>query len=203
MACSITRRQLMQMFCVAIPAALLESMGFDVFQDERICVHVYDPSKSIPPPLLEDHDSKMPRAEDQPYFQSGLPEIILCTFETRFLNLFQYFWPVSEKEFRKMQETIQVKLAIPKVSRDQDLKELARYLDQNGQLKVSRDVTPAVIFTLNDYTAYWLPEIVQICRSAKITEFVIFKDPSKPPYLCSYPAQQKGFKRPPPISSKS
>ena len=27
----------------------------------------------------------------------------------------------------------------------------------------------------------------------------IFKDPSKPPYLCSYPSQQKGFKKKPPI----
>ncbi|MCK8600122.1 hypothetical protein [Desulfoferrobacter suflitae] len=193
----------MQMFCVAIPAALLDSVGFDVFQDELICVHVYDPSKLIPAPLLEARDGKMSRNEDQRYFQSGLPELMLCTSRVRFLDLFQYFWPISREEFRRMQEKIEAKLAKAKLISDQDVEEIARYLDQNDQLAVAGDVTSAVILTLNDHTVQWASEIVQICRSAKITELVIFKDPLKPPYLCSYPAQQKGFKRPPPIGSKS
>jgi len=193
----------MQMFCLAIPAALLDCIGFDVFQDERICVHIYDLNDSIPPPLLEVHDGKRLPRDGKTYFQSGLPELLLCTSGSRFLDLFQYFWPISQQEFRSMQEEIQVKTAKAKLISAQDVEELARYLARNDQLTEAGNETSAVILTLNDHTLRWASEIVQVCRSAKITEFVVFKDPSKPPYLCSYPARQKGFKRPPPIGSKS
>ncbi|MGD8963811.1 MAG: hypothetical protein PVF29_03570 [Desulfobacterales bacterium] len=42
-----------------------------------------------------------------------------------------------------------------------------------------------------------LPELI-VCRTEK-SLLDIFKDPSKPPYLCSYPYRQKGFKKKPPI----
>jgi hypothetical protein len=116
------------------------------------------------------------------------------------LDLFQYFWPVSQQEFQSMQAAIEVKLASTKIFSYQEIEQLSQYLDRNPRLSAFKDLNSAVFLTLNDYTKHWVSEIIHMCRSRHITEFVIFKDPSMPPYLCSYPAQQKGFKRPPPMS---
>jgi hypothetical protein len=53
--------------------------------------------------------------------------------------------------------------------------------------------------TLNDLTRNTCRQLVNICREKRVAELVVFKDPSKPPYLCSYPSRQKGFKKKPPI----
>jgi hypothetical protein len=191
----------MRLFCISIPAALLSSSGLNIFADERICVHVYELNNPIPEPLLEKQPNIPARSKSKHYFQSGLPELIVCTSRVRFLDLFQYFWPLSPEEFRSMQEATEVKFAKPEIFSDKDVEELSRYLSENDSLNGSQRMTSAVVLTLNDYTMNWVSEIVQTSRKSNIAELVIFKDPARPPYLCSYPAQQKGFKRPPPIGS--
>jgi hypothetical protein len=76
---------------------------------------------------------------------------------------------------------------------------LAKYMENihsesKGDLKKT-----AIIFTLNNFTRYFIADILNLWQAFGVNEFVLFKDPSKPPYLCSYPSLQKGFKKPPPI----
>jgi hypothetical protein len=58
--------------------------------------------------------------------------------------------------------------------------------------------TSTVVLTMNEYTRYWASNVATAAREASVSELVIFKDPSVPPYLCEHEALQKGFKRPPP-----
>ena len=60
--------------------------------------------------------------------------------------------------------------------------------------------TAALILTLNDYTRYWSSHVITRWRNSTVKELVIFKDPTRAPYLCDYQALQKGFKRPPPLA---
>jgi len=75
-------------------------------------------------------------------------------------------------------------------------------LAKQKNLRQNKRDSYAVILTLNDYTKYTCPHLIESCRINKIDELIIFKDPSRPPYLCSHPSQQKGFKRPPPIGAR-
>ena len=70
---------------------------------------------------------------------------------------------------------------------------------EKAEEKEKEDTKSAIIFTYNDMTKYFASEIISQWQGFGIEELVLFKDPSKPPYLCSYPSLQKGFKRPPPI----
>jgi len=201
MTSTLTRRQVMRLFCASIPAALVSSSGLDIFADERICVHVYGLNSPIPAPLLKQQATPPARRNSKQYFQSGLPELILCTSRVRFLDLFEYFWPLSPEQIQRMQEVTEVKLAEPEIRSSRAVEEFSRCLGENDLPSGSPLSSSAVVLTLNDYTMYWASEITQLSRTRNIAELVIFKDPARPPYLCSYPAQQKGFKRPPPIDS--
>lgn len=200
MRCSLTRRQVIKVFCLSMPAALLASNAFGRSEDDHLCVHVYSPNGSIPEPLLQHHEKKESHSPEKEYFQSGLPEFMLCTSEVKFVDLFQYFWPISQEEFRHMREAIEVKFAKPELS-DRGMEEFSIFLDRHGGLSIPQGMTSAIVLTLNDHTVQYVSEVVQIARHKNIAELVIFKDPSKPPYLCSFPAEQKGFRRPPPIGS--
>jgi hypothetical protein len=80
-----------------------------------------------------------------------------------------------------------------------DVVDFSKYLEDHRDALSMRDKKTAIIFTLNDFTKYYTSDLVELWRNYGIKEFVLFKDPSRSPYLCSYPALQKGFKRPPPI----
>ena len=75
----------------------------------------------------------------------------------------------------------------------------SRYLENNWNGSKKEGAKSAIIFTYNDMTKYFASEIISLWHNFGIIEFVLFKNPSKAPYLCSYPSLQKGFKRPPPI----
>jgi hypothetical protein len=168
----------------------------DVFDDERVCVHVFDPKISIPEPLLKRYDKIPARAEQGSLFNIGIPELIICGTTSSFLNIFQYFWPITRKEFQKIHGMISVQFD-SEINGKEDTEHFSRYLkDQMGNLR-SEGNKSAIILTLNDYTKYWASDLIQTWRNVSVEEFVIFKDPTSAPYLCDYPSLQKGFKRPP------
>lgn len=56
----------------------------------------------------------------------------------------------------------------------------------------------AAVFTHNDFTRFFSRRLVSTFRRFGIEEIVVFKDPTVSPYLCDFPALQKGFRRQPP-----
>jgi hypothetical protein len=170
----------------------------DVFDDEQVCIHVFTSGILIPKPLLKSYRRVPRRPKRGRLFQVGIPELLVCTTATGFLNVFQYFWPVSRDEFRYLQEEMSVQFEKEEVRGRGDVDDLARYLEAEGDELRSGSGTSAVVLTLNGYTRYWSSELIALWRDSGIEEFVVFKDPRRGPYLCDYPSLQKGFKRPPP-----
>ncbi len=113
--------------------------------------------------------------------------------------MFQYFWPVSRQEITRFQKAIEIQYKILKIHATKNLRNLEKILDTQNNYHLSKAASLAIILTLNDYTRHICNHLVGICKKYDVDELVIFKDPTKPPYLCSYPSRQKGFKKPPPI----
>jgi hypothetical protein len=86
----------------------------------------------------------------------------------------------------------------PEITGRKDIDELTSYLQEQKISIRSKSTNMALVLTFNEYTKYWVAHLFETWRNAGIGEFVIFKDPSRAPYLCDYPSLQKGFKRPPP-----
>ncbi len=203
MMCNLSRREILRFFAIALPATLFGFKTRDYFDKELVCVHVYDPSQELPEPLLAQFQKSGQRSSDAEYFQIGLPELILCRTEMRLLEMFQYFWPLTSSEVKRLQKLVKI---IYKQAVTEDtikIADLQKILKEQNNFRQSKEENLAVILTLNDYTKYACPDLIEICRTEKINELIIFKDPSRPPYLCSHPSQQKGFKRPPPIGEQS
>ena len=184
---------------VVLPATLFGYHKTDYFDEELVCVHVYNPSQDLPSPLLKVHGEISKRTENEQYFQIGLPELVLCETKITLLDMFQYFWPVSHQEITRFQKEIEIRHKILKVHGIKDLRSLEKILDTQNTDHFRKAASLAVILTLNDYTRHICKHLVGICKKYDVDELVIFKDPSKSPYLCSYPSRQKGFKKPPPI----
>jgi hypothetical protein len=113
-------------------------------------------------------------------------------------HMFQYFWPFSRDDFARMQQSIEIRHYRPIVRGAPDIDDFAMYLRDHKTELDRGSTSSAVIFTFNEFTRHWTPEVIAASRDAGVKEFVLFKDPTQPPYLCTYPAKQKGFKRPPP-----
>ena len=197
-----TRRQILQMLSMILPASVL---GFrvesaqDAFDKELVCVHIFQPGFKIPEPLWDRHDSIPAPRDHSDLFNLRIPELILCATEKDFLSIFEYFWPIKRSEFYDTVRKVSVKYEKPKITSKSDVSEFARYLGNiNADTKRNLKNT-AIIFTLNDFTRYFVADYLNLWQTFGIDEFVLFKDPSKSPYLCSYPSIQKGFQRPPPI----
>ena len=203
MMCKLSRREMLRFFAIALPATLFGFKTGDYFDKELVCVHVYDPSQKLPAPLLAQFRRIDQRSSDTEYFQIGLPELILCRTEIRLLEMFQYFWPVARAEVKQMQGLVKIIYKRPVLDDDVKIEELQKILKKQNNHRPSKKDSLAVILTLNEYTRFACPDLIQICRTHKINELIIFKDPSRPPYLCSHPSPQKGFKRPPPIGAQS
>jgi hypothetical protein len=186
---------MLRFLTVVLPTALMGYKAIDYFDEELVCVHVYDLSQNLPDPLLESNETSEKRIEGGSYFQIGLPELILCRTEMKLLDIFDYFWPVTRSEIQRFQNSSTVLYSLPMIE----------YVDLFAGLEtaITRAKTQkgslAAILTLNDYTENACLRLVNIGRARGVAELVIFKDPSKPPYLCSYPSRQKGFKKKPPI----
>ncbi|MBM4160024.1 MAG: hypothetical protein FJ217_02885 [Ignavibacteria bacterium] len=195
----LTRRELLRLLASAVPSlTLLAQVKEDIFQQERICLHIYDPKQSIPDPLKERQPSPGRRSPSRKYFHAGISELILCTSSERLLNIFQYFWPVSGPEFRQLQESISVQFEKPTVSDSGAIDQLKKYLGEQRSSLQREAANVAVVFTYNDYTRFFTPILVDLCKTGEVHELLIIKDPTKAPYLCDHPSIQKGFRKPPP-----
>ena len=197
----LTRRELLRLFSVALPAALLGFSGRDYFDDELVCIHVYNMNGDIPEPLLANYDMIPLRSKKESYFQIGLPELILCQTKIRLLDVFEYFWPFSRQDFEHMQRSISINFQRRVILGSNEITHLSEYLKLHAKSLQKPNATLAVILILNDYTKYWCYSLVDLCRNSDIEELVIIKNPARAPYLCSHPSQQKGFKKPPPYSA--
>ena len=196
MGCRLSRREMLRFLTVVLPTALFGFKTIDYFDEELVCVHVYGLSQNLPEPLTERNELPEKRIERGSYFEIGLPELILCRTENRLLDIFTYFWPITRPEIQRFQNSSQVLFSLPTIDDAEQLGELEAALNRDGQIQKE---SLAVILTLNAYTRNACRRLVDICREKGVAELVIFKDPSKPPYLCSYPSRQKGFKKKPPI----
>ena len=199
MDCRLSRREMLRFLTVVLPTALFGYEAIDYIDEELVCVHVYGLSQNLPDRLLESHEASEKRIEGGSYFQIGLPELILCRTEIRLLDIFAYFWPITRPEIQRFQNSSKVLFSLPVVEHVDQLAGLETVLEQTGKKQKAQKKSLAVILTLNSYTRNVCRRLVNICREEGVGEMVIFKDPSKPPYLCSYPSQQKGFKKKPPI----
>ena len=199
MMCNLSRREMLRFLAIALPATLFGFKTRDYFEKELVCVHVYDPSQDLPEPLLAQSRKSGQRLSDTEYFQIGLPELILCRTEMKLLEMFQYFWPVTDPEVKRLRGLVKIIYKQPVMEDIGKIADLQKIVEEQNNRSQSKKAGLAVILTLNDYTKYSCPHLIEICRTNKIDELIIFKDPSRPPYLCSHPSQQKGFKRPPPI----
>ncbi len=194
-----TRREILQFFTMLIPATLLGFREKDSFDEELVCVHIFQPTFQIPEPLLTQYRTIPTRDKLKNLFQVGIPELLLCTTEIKFLSIFQYFWPITRSEFQSSYKQISIEYNKLELNEKKDILDFSRYLESNWNGSKKEDTKSAIIFTYNDMTKYFASEIISQWQGFGIKELVLFKDPSKAPYLCSYPSLQKGFKRPPPI----
>ena len=198
--CDYTRREILRILYLSLPISLLGCrINKDAFDEERVCVHVFNKGISIPEPLIKGYDNIPARTVGNKLFEVGIPELLICKTTFSCLDMFQYFWPVTREEFKRLHGSLTVKFERSLITKKEDIEDFSRYLDgQPGSLR-SESTKSVVILTLNNYTKYWSSRIITSWQNAGVEELVIFKDPAKAPYLCSFPSVQKGFKRPPPI----
>lgn len=190
---------MLRFLTVVLPTALFGYKLIDYFDEELVCAHVYALSQDLPDPLLEINEESEKRIEGESCFQIGLPELFLCRAQIRFLDIFAYFWPITQPEIQRFQNSSKVLFSLPVIEHIDQLAGLETALNRTGEKQKNKKGSLAVILTLNRYTRNACHRLVHICRQKGVEEMVIFKDPSKPPYLCSYPSLQKGFKKKPPI----
>ncbi len=195
----LSRREFLERLAAVYAGAVTVacSRRGDRFAQERVCIHVLHPQEFLPAPLLEKTDLQPRRRATLDYFNIGLPELAVCETRTMLLDLFQYFWPFSRDDFETLQKAVQIRYQKPAINTSADVAEVAAYLREHRSQWGKAGTGSAVLFTWNDFTRQWSPEIAAACRESAVQEFVVFKNPTEPPYLCDYPAKQKGFKRPP------
>ena len=198
---ALTRREFLQRLTGAYAAALIGgcSRRRDWFAKEQVCIHILRPREFIPAPLTETTDVARPvrRAADE-YFNIGLPELAFVESRGKLLELFQYFWPFSREDLDAFERSVEIRYQKGRLNTLADATEFAGYLREHRPEPGRRGLSAAVVFTWNDFTRQWSPQIATACRDSGVDEFVVFKDPTVAPYLCEYPAEQRGFKRPPP-----
>jgi len=168
------------------------------FGRELVCIHVFHPTEQLPGPLLERMEQIASRPSGKRYFNIGLPEAVRCTTGTKFLEMFPYFWPFSRTDFDQLERALQIHWHKEVIDGSSDLDELVRYIHTHPDALKQPGTSSAVLFTFHEYTRRLTAYLVGVCREAGIAELVLFKDPSQAPYFCTYPALQRGFKRPPP-----
>ena len=199
MNCGLSRREMLRFLTVVLPTAIFAHRLVDYFDEELVCVHVYGLSQNLPEPLLERPKKSAKRLEGMSYFQIGLPELIVCRAEKSLLDIFAYFWPLTRPEIKRFQNSSEVLFSLPVIEHVDHFAGFEMALNRARERQKAQKGSLAVILTLNDFTRNACPQLVNICLEKGVAELVIFKDPSKPPYLCSYPFRQKGFKKKPPI----
>lgn len=190
---NLTRRQLLDVLAVALPAGSLACNRRELLADERICVHVFPESLALPESLLEEFDAAPTRRPATAPFATGLPELFVCSSSIPFLQLFPYFWPIETDELRRARESIRILFQLDLLGSSGDADGAERWLA--GRALPAGSVG---VFTYNEFTRHFARRLLTAYRNAALSEIVVFKDPTVSPYLCDAPARQKRFRRPPP-----
>ncbi len=194
-----TRREFLVRLSAAHAAMALgcnQSSEGDWLGRERVCIHVFDLREPLPGPLQET-DTAVPPRGNKAYFNPGIPELALCTTSMKFLQMFQYFWPVTREEMARLERTTELRFQRAIINSGREIEEFAAYLRAHRGDSRPPGTSIAALFTFHDYTRQWIAAVVRASQQAGVDEFVLFKDPTLPPYLCDYPSRQKGFRRPP------
>jgi hypothetical protein len=194
----MTRRELLERLSFICMVAGLGCRAEDWFDRELVCIHIFGPQDSIPAPLLEKVPRRPRRRRERRGLGIGLPELVTCTTRRPLLELFQYFWPFSREDYRQLERSITIESEIALLGDANEVEEWKRVLRARRGVFRKEGENLAVLFTLNEFSHGWAPELIAACQAAAVDEFVVFKDPSRPPYLCEFASRQKGFKRPPP-----
>ncbi len=194
----MTRREVLQILSAILPAAACKKTTDDVFADERVCVHVYNRAIALPAALLERHASIPDRAKSGRLFQIGIPELLICATSADLLMSFPYVWPVTRLEFDRARENLTVLFQRSELADQEDIKKLKRYVEDQTGASRPKGEKRALLVVLNDHTRYLIPDVLEIWRESSLESVVIFKDPTKSPYLCDFASLQKGFRRSPP-----
>jgi len=191
-----TRREILKIIIMAYPSVLSGcKKGNDVFDDELVCIHIFNSEISFPEPLLKNYE-RIPKRKGH-FFNIGIPELLVCTTSSSFLKMFQYFWPITHDEFQQINGVISIKGKVPEVRSKEDIDRLALQISSQENSAKANGMKSALLFTYNDYTKYWCAHSISLWKEMGIEEFVLFKDPTISPYLCDFPSLQKGFRRPP------
>ena len=194
---SLSRRQLLEMLFLIPCTNLFCCSRNNLFVRERVCVHVYRPEQFLPEPLTALSGGPAPERREG-LFTLGIPELIVCSMSHSFLETFQYFWPLTEDEFRAFERSLVIEWEIDKIKRAEDIADFRKSFEGSGSSNQSASGNKIVVFTFNAFTQHWAAEVMSICREGGVEELVVFKDPAVSPYLCDHPSLQKGFKRKPP-----
>jgi hypothetical protein len=179
-------------------AACLGCRADDWFDRELVCIHIFGPGDPIPAPLLKNVPPAPRSRRSHNPFNMGLPELVTCTTAGPLLDLFQYFWPFSREDFEQLERHITIEAEIALLGEPGVLADWKKLLRERRRESQKEGKSLVVLFTLNEFTHALAPEVISTCRASDVDEFVVFKDPSRPPYLCDFTSRQKGFKRPPP-----
>jgi hypothetical protein len=190
---TLTRRQLLDALLVALPLSSLACGSRDLLPEERVCVHVYPESLELPASVLQEFGVAPSQRDAASPFTTGLPELFVCTSSVPFLQLFPYFWPIASDEFQRARNSIRVFFQVDRLSSAIEAEKAERWLAAQALPAGSVGA-----LTYNDFTRFFARRILLAFRRAGVSEVVVFKDPSVPPWLCDAPARQKRFRRPPP-----
>lgn len=195
----LSRRVVLERLAAACGSAVFGcSRRSDPFARELVCIHIFHPVEPMPAPLLERTPRPPGRGGAEDAFGIGLPELIFCRARTALLDVFQHFWPFSRDDLARLRQSIEIQYSLGVIRSAGDVDDFVAHLRDHPANSAGDLPSSAVILTFNELTRPWTPDVIAASRDAGVDEFVLFKNPTLPPYLCDYPAKQKGFKRPPP-----
>ena len=125
---ALTRRDLLRMLAILFPATLIKCRSDDVFDEERVCVHVYNHSIAIPEPLLHRYKQMPSRRNPGRLFHIGMPELIVCTTPADLCSSFKHFWPLTREEVDLVRGRIAVQFQQGEVVGQDDIEKFRRYV---------------------------------------------------------------------------
>jgi len=187
----LARRDVVELILVLLAGAALGCRRGDPFTRELVCIHIFDPAEPLPEPLRPVAGRAATRA-GAAAFSAGLPELVLARANRPLLELFRYFWPFTREESEQLRAELSVTFSRETLGSDADL---VAFREALAAAVSGRRV---VVLTHHAGNAGLVAEAVAACGPAGVAELVILKDPSEPPYLCDYPARQRGFRKSPP-----
>jgi hypothetical protein len=187
----VARRDVVELLILLLVGATLGCRRGDPFARELVCIHIFDPAQPLPEPLRPLAGRAVARAGTAT-FSAGLPELVLARASRPLLELFRYFWPFTHDELEQLRAELTIEFSRETLMSDADLAAFRK------ALAASSSGRRVVVLTHHAGNARLVAEAAAGCGPAGVAELVILKDPSEPPYLCDYPARQKGFKKPPP-----